>query len=95
MSKHAEGMLRSVRNGGRLDVREKAPEPPGEPLCARAQQHRAHARRLAYFIELDGDVHVPMYEKFETEPPTGHAGFRDHVRGMTCVLVESVERAWR
>jgi hypothetical protein len=22
---------------------------------------------LAYFIELDGDVHVPMYEKFETE----------------------------
>lgn len=22
---------------------------------------------LAYFIELDGDVHVPMFEKFETE----------------------------
>ena len=22
---------------------------------------------LAYFIELDGDVHVPMYEKFEVE----------------------------
>ena len=22
---------------------------------------------LAYFIELDGDVHVAMYEKFETE----------------------------
>jgi len=22
---------------------------------------------LAYFIELDGDVHLPMYEKFETE----------------------------
>jgi hypothetical protein len=22
---------------------------------------------LAYFIELDGDVHVPMYEKFEAE----------------------------
>lgn len=22
---------------------------------------------LAYFIELDGDVHVPMYEKFEGE----------------------------
>ncbi len=22
---------------------------------------------LAYFIELDGDVHVPMYEKFEIE----------------------------
>lgn len=22
---------------------------------------------LAYFIELDGDVHVPMYEKFEDE----------------------------
>jgi hypothetical protein len=21
----------------------------------------------AYFIELDGDVHLPMYEKFETE----------------------------
>ena len=22
---------------------------------------------LAYFIELDGDVHLPMYEKFEGE----------------------------
>ena len=22
---------------------------------------------LAYFIELDGDVYVPMYEKFEAE----------------------------
>lgn len=22
---------------------------------------------LAYFIELDGDVHIPMYEKFEAE----------------------------
>jgi hypothetical protein len=22
---------------------------------------------LAYFIELDGDVHVPLYEKFEAE----------------------------
>jgi hypothetical protein len=22
---------------------------------------------LAYFIELDGEVHLPMYEKFETE----------------------------
>ena len=22
---------------------------------------------LAYFIELDGDAHVPMYEKFEAE----------------------------
>jgi hypothetical protein len=22
---------------------------------------------LAYFIELDGEVHVPMYEKFEAE----------------------------
>lgn len=22
---------------------------------------------LAYFIELDGDVHVPMYQKFEDE----------------------------
>jgi hypothetical protein len=22
---------------------------------------------LAYFIELDGDVHLPMYEKFEAE----------------------------
>jgi hypothetical protein len=22
---------------------------------------------LAYFIERDGDVHVPMYEKFEAE----------------------------
>jgi hypothetical protein len=22
---------------------------------------------LAYFMELDGDVHLPMYEKFEAE----------------------------
>lgn len=22
---------------------------------------------LAYFIELDGEVHIPMYEKFEAE----------------------------
>ena len=22
---------------------------------------------LAYFIELDGDIHVPMFEKFEAE----------------------------
>jgi hypothetical protein len=22
---------------------------------------------LAYFIELDGDIHVPMYERFEAE----------------------------
>ncbi len=22
---------------------------------------------LAYFIEIDGDMHVPMYEKFEAE----------------------------
>lgn len=22
---------------------------------------------LAYFIELDGDIHVPMYKKFEAE----------------------------
>ena len=22
---------------------------------------------LAYFIELDGDVHLPMFEKFESE----------------------------
>jgi hypothetical protein len=22
---------------------------------------------LAYFIEVDGDVHLPMYEKFEAE----------------------------
>lgn len=25
---------------------------------------------LAYFIEIDGDVHVPMYEKFEAELAT-------------------------
>lgn len=22
---------------------------------------------LAYFIELDGDIHVPMYQKFEAK----------------------------
>ncbi len=39
--------------------------PPAQPdIIARIERALL---LLAYFIELDGDVHVPMYEKFEAE----------------------------
>jgi hypothetical protein len=31
------------------------------------QNHPLDSLKTPYFIELNGDVHVPMYEKFETE----------------------------
>ena len=34
------------------------------PLAARIERALV---LLAYFIELDGDVHLPMYEQFEAE----------------------------
>jgi hypothetical protein len=37
-----------------------------EPLPMIERMERALVV-LAYFIELDGDIHVPMYEKFEAE----------------------------
>jgi hypothetical protein len=37
-----------------------------QPLALVARIERALVV-LAYFIELDGDVHVPMFEKFEAE----------------------------
>jgi hypothetical protein len=42
------------------------PTPEREPLSLIERIERALVL-LAYFIELDGDVHVPMYEKFEAE----------------------------
>jgi hypothetical protein len=41
------------------------PSPPSQlPLIERVERALL---LLAYLIELDGDVHVPMYEKFEAE----------------------------
>jgi hypothetical protein len=44
---------------------------------------------LAYFIELDGDVYVPMYEKFEAElaelKKTEAAMARARQRLLACV----------
>ena len=40
--------------------------PPPEQLPMIERIERALVL-LAYFIELDGDVHVPMFEKFEAE----------------------------
>ena len=39
---------------------------PSVPLSLIERVERA-LLLLAYFIELDGDVHLPMYEKFEAE----------------------------
>lgn len=49
---------------------------------------RAHSERalvlLAYFMELDGDAHLPLFEKFESElaelkrPGDGPAGLQDN-----------------
>lgn len=39
--------------------------PPPQPDTITRIEHALVL--LAYFIELDGDVHVPMYEKFEAE----------------------------
>jgi hypothetical protein len=41
-------------------------KPDREQLSTIERIERALAL-LAYFIELDGDVHVPMYERFEAE----------------------------
>ena len=43
---------------------------------------------LAYFIELDGDVHVPMYEKFEAELAETEKRMRTprRARGAFCCL---------
>jgi hypothetical protein len=38
--------------------------PPSPTLIERIERALV---LLAYFIELDGDVHLPMYEKFEVE----------------------------
>jgi hypothetical protein len=42
------------------------PTPKPEQLSMIERIERALVL-LAYFIELDGDIHVPMYEKFEAE----------------------------
>ena len=40
---------------------------PVEELSVTIQRLERALVLLAYFIELDGDVHLPMYEKFEAE----------------------------
>ena len=41
---------------------------------------------LAYFIELDGDVHLPMFEKFEAELNELHRkeGVKEQARRLLC-----------
>jgi hypothetical protein len=46
------------------DAMNTPPPPPPTDLIARIERALL---LLAYFIELDGDVHVPMYEKLEAE----------------------------
>lgn len=36
-------------------------------LLSPAERTRRALVMLAYFIELDGDVHLPLFEKFEAE----------------------------
>jgi hypothetical protein len=40
-------------------------QPPSQPSLIERLERALLL--LAYFIELDGDVHVPIYEKFEAE----------------------------
>ena len=40
---------------------------PGKEQLPLADRIERALVLLAYFIELDGDVHIPMYEKFEAE----------------------------
>ncbi len=39
---------------------------------------------LAYFIEMDGDAHVPMYEKFEAELA--------HLKAVADVKTRAIQR---
>lgn len=60
---------RSIRQtGSHLDRAPHATmstQPPEQPsMIERIERAMV---LLAYFIELDGDVHVPMFEKFEAE----------------------------
>jgi len=45
---------------------------------------------LAYLIELDGDVHVPMYEKFETELKELKA--RQDAKAQAIICCRPIER---
>jgi len=45
----------------------RAPEPKSAPTASLIERVERALVLLAWFIELDGDVHLPMYEKFETE----------------------------
>ena len=44
-----------------------APAPSSAPTASLIERVERALVLLAYFIELDGDVHLAMYEKFETE----------------------------
>ncbi|MCW5735974.1 MAG: hypothetical protein KIS73_17735 [Enhydrobacter sp.] len=45
---------------------QRRPIPPNDPSLLERRLERALVL-LAYLIELDGDVHVPMYERIEGE----------------------------
>jgi hypothetical protein len=63
-----ESQDRTVSDESAIDLSQTAivqtPEPPQISLIARMERALL---LLAYFIELDGDVHLPMFEKFEAE----------------------------
>lgn len=61
-----------------------APLHPQLPLIARIERALV---LLAYFIELDGDVHLPMYEKFEAE--LDDLGRKEHTRERARRLLAS------
>jgi len=44
-----------------------AAEPKSTPTASLIERVERALVLLAYFIEVDGDVHLAMYEKFETE----------------------------
>lgn len=50
----------------RMAAAQVAGQPPEGPLTLTERVERALVL-LAYFIELDGDVHIPMYERLEAE----------------------------
>lgn len=47
-----------------LDLSTLAPDPAPSPFIERIERALI---LLAYFIEIDGDAHIPMYERFEAE----------------------------
>jgi hypothetical protein len=60
-----EGSCGMVR--ARLAWREPMMSTPEREQFSAIERIERSLLLLAYFIELDGDVHVPMYQEFEAE----------------------------